>query len=155
MQLQREHYSQFNEYPPLLLLSFIFVHGHPDWSPPSSHFKTAKHKRGVYIRSPESLCIFQLYRKYSDMTARVTTPAVEGTSVFVGHGKIRTRGWREEGKGFPALLKSHDPIFQPLFWEIPIFLSVSEGTCGKFLKFLLILVTHRVFSMFFYSSLFL
>lgn len=82
--------------------------------------------------------MLQLYRKRSDMTARVITPPVEGTSDLWGMERSEQVGGG--GKGFPALLKGEDPIFHPLFLRNHRFF-LREKTCGKFLRFLLVLVT--------------
>ena len=65
--------------------------------------------------------MLQLYRKLSDMTTRVITPPVEGTSDLC-------RAWKDtkDGgmRGFPGTLKGvMTPYLDPLFSEITIFLQ--------------------------------
>lgn len=73
-----------------------------------------------------SWSMLQLYRKGSDMTARVITPPLEGTSNFVGYGKI----WTSDGggRGVPGTLKGQCPdISSPFSEKSLFFFFVREG----------------------------
>lgn len=136
---------------PLLPLSFFFffLQGKPvcvDGRPPSAHFRTDENVESPFGPQRHSSSMPQLYRKYSDMTARVITLLVEGTSNFWGHGKNKSE--RKGGEVFPSLLRPDDPPFYPLFWEIILFfLGQSEQIGDKNIngreipQILLVLVT--------------
>lgn len=100
-----------------------------------------------------SWSMLQLYRKGSDMTARVITPPLEGTSNFVGYGKI----WTSDGggRGVPGTLKGQCPDISSPFSEKSLFfcqrgekppkrVGNSSDSCN----------CCKVFNMFFYSCAF-
>ena len=89
----------------------------------NSHTKNMKSPFGPQRHRPS---MPQLYRKCSDMTARVITPPVEGTSDFAGVRKDLNK-WEGGEKGFPVLLKGDDSIYHPPFLGNLLLFSVREG----------------------------